>query len=85
MTKLSPIQKKLILHWGELGTRWDMNRTVAQIHAFKLGHISPQPINAEEIAPTLDVARLNVSNSIGEQQRQRQDSRAAVPCRLPFF
>src|SRR6266403_4344812 len=64
--KLSPVQQKFILHWGEMGARWGINRTVAQIHA--LLYISPKPLNAEEIAETLAVARSNVSNSVKELQ-----------------
>lgn len=67
--KLSPAQQKLVLHWGEMGTRWGINRTVAQIHA--LLYISPKPLNAEEIAETLGVARSNVSNSLRELQSWR--------------
>ncbi len=63
---LSPVQQKFILHWGEMGTRWGVNRTVAQIHA--LLYIWPQPLNAEQITETLGVARSNVSNSIRELQ-----------------
>jgi DNA-binding transcriptional regulator GbsR (MarR family) len=63
---LTAIQQKYILHWGEMGTRWGINRTVAQIHA--LLFLSPRPLNAEEIASTLGVARSNVSNSLRELQ-----------------
>jgi len=66
MPKLSPIQQKFILHWGEMGTRWGINRTVAQIHA--LLYLSPQPLPAEDIAATLGVARSNVSTSLKELQ-----------------
>src|SRR5438445_2537861 len=66
MPTLTPIQQKFILHWGEMGTRWGINRTVAQVHA--LLYISPKPLNAEEIADTLTVARSNVSNSLKELQ-----------------
>ncbi len=66
MRTLSPIQQKFILHWGEMGTRWGINRTVAQIHA--LLYISPRPLHAEDIATTLGVARSNVSNSLRELQ-----------------
>ena len=66
MPALSSVQQKFILHWGEMGTRWGINRTVAQIHA--LLFISPKPINAEDIAETLSVARSNVSNSLKELQ-----------------
>src|SRR6516165_8162029 len=67
--KLSLVQQKFILHWGEMGTRWGINRTVAQIHA--LLYISPKPLNAEEIAETLAVARSNVSTSLKELQSWR--------------
>jgi len=66
---LSPVQQKFVLHWGEMGTRWGINRTVAQIHA--LLYISPKPLNAEEIAETLEVARSNVSTSLKELQGWR--------------
>src|SRR3977135_11144 len=65
-TQLSPVQQKFILHWGEMGTRWGINRTVAQIHA--LLFISPKPLHAEDIAETLSVARSNVSTSLKELQ-----------------
>lgn len=63
---LSPVQQKFILHWGEMGAQWGVNRTVAQIHA--LLFISPRPLHAEEITDTLGVARSNVSNSLKELQ-----------------
>jgi len=66
MPNLSPIQQKFILHWGEMGTRWGINRTVAQIHA--LLYLSPKPLHAEDIAETLGVARSNVSTSLKELQ-----------------
>jgi DNA-binding transcriptional regulator GbsR (MarR family) len=58
--------QKFILHWGEMASRWGINRTVAQIHA--LLYLSPRPLNAEEIAETLGVARSNVSTSLKELQ-----------------
>jgi len=64
MASLTSIQRQYILHWGEMGTRWGINRTVAQIHA--LLYLSPKPLGAEEIAATLGVARSNVSTSIRE-------------------
>jgi len=66
MTALTPVQQKFILHWGEMGTRWGINRTVAQIHA--LLFISPRPVHAEEIVEALGVARSNVSTSLKELQ-----------------
>ncbi len=66
MVPLSPVMQKFILHWGEMGTRWGINRTVAQVHA--LLYLSPKPLHAEEIAGTLAVARSNVSTSLRELQ-----------------
>ena len=66
MPALSPIEQKFILHWGEMGTKWGINRTVAQIHA--LLFISPRPLHAEDITDTLQVARSNVSTSLKELQ-----------------
>lgn len=59
---LSPVAHRFVLHWGEMGTKWGVNRTVAQIHAllFFVG----RPLHAEEIADTLAVARSNVSTSL---------------------
>lgn len=63
---LSPLARRFVLHWGEMGSRWGVNRTVSQIHAllFLIG----RPLHAEEIADTLEVARSNVSNSLRELQ-----------------
>jgi len=63
---LPPVVEKFVLHWGEMGSRWGVNRTVAQIHA--LLYLSEKPIAAEEIADTLAVARSNVSMSLKELQ-----------------
>ncbi|MGZ8143940.1 MAG: GbsR/MarR family transcriptional regulator, partial [Methylosarcina sp.] len=64
--KLTPSMERFILHWGEMGTRWGVNRSVAQVHA--LLYLSPKPLNAEEIADTLSLARSNVSTSLKELQ-----------------
>ena len=64
--KLTDTMEKFILHWGEMGTRWGVNRTVAQIHA--LLYLSEEPLDAESITEILGVARSNVSNSIKELQ-----------------
>lgn len=64
--KLSPITEQFILHWGEMGSRWGVNRTMSQIHA--LLYITGKPLHAEEIVETLGVARSNVSTSIKELQ-----------------
>jgi DNA-binding transcriptional regulator GbsR (MarR family) len=64
--ELSDSTKQFILHWGEMGTRWGVNRTVAQVHA--LLYLSPESLTAEDIAETLSVARSNVSTSLKELQ-----------------
>lgn len=65
-TRLTPVAQKFILHWGEMGTKWGINRTVAQVHA--LLFLSPKPVPADEISETLSVARSNVSTSLRELQ-----------------
>jgi DNA-binding transcriptional regulator GbsR (MarR family) len=64
--QLTSVQQKFILHWGEMGTRWGINRTVAQIHA--LLYIAARPLTADDIAAILSVARSNVSTSLRELQ-----------------
>jgi DNA-binding transcriptional regulator GbsR (MarR family) len=64
--KMTPAVEKYVLHWGEMGTRWGTNRTVAQIQA--LLYLSPRPLRADEIVELLSVARSNVSTSIRELQ-----------------
>ena len=63
---LGPTEQKFILHWGEMGAKWGVNRTVAQIHA--LLFLANRPLTAEDIAESLTVARSNVSNSLKELQ-----------------
>lgn len=63
---LTPVTRKFVLHWGEMGTRWGVSRTVAQIHA--LLYLSEKPLHAEDISDTLSVARSNVSTSLKELQ-----------------
>ncbi len=64
--KLHPVAQRFVLHWGEMGSKWGVNRTVAQIHA--LLYIVGKPMPADEIVETLGVARSNVSNSLKELQ-----------------
>ncbi|TLD72619.1 MarR family transcriptional regulator [Phragmitibacter flavus] len=66
MTELPPITQKFVLHWGEMGMRWGINRTLAQIHA--LLFLSERPLNAEEICTALQLARSNVSVALRELQ-----------------
>jgi DNA-binding transcriptional regulator GbsR (MarR family) len=62
--KLAPAVERFILHWGDLGGQWGVNRSVAQIHA--LLYLSDRPLAAEDIAATLGIARSNVSTSLKE-------------------
>lgn len=62
--KLPAAVEEFILHWGDLGGQWSVNRSVSQIHA--LLYVSEVPLTAEDIAATLGLARSNVSNSIKE-------------------
>ncbi len=64
ISELPEAVQRFVLHWGDMGSTWGVNRTVAQIHA--LLYISEKPMNAEDIATVLGVARSNVSNSIKE-------------------
>jgi DNA-binding transcriptional regulator GbsR (MarR family) len=64
--QLSPAIEQFVLQWGDLGGKWGVNRSVAQIHA--LLYVSERPLTAEEIADWLGLARSNVSNSIKELQ-----------------
>jgi DNA-binding transcriptional regulator GbsR (MarR family) len=61
---LAPAVERFILHWGDMGSQWGVNRSVAQIQA--LLYLSDRPLTAEEIADTLRLARSNVSNSLKE-------------------
>jgi DNA-binding transcriptional regulator GbsR (MarR family) len=61
---LTPAAQKFVLHWGEMGQAWGINRTMAQVHA--LLFIAPKPLDAEEISKILDVSRSNVSTSLRE-------------------
>ena len=60
----SSARKQFVLYWGNMGSQWGVNRSVAQIHA--LLFLSPHPMNAEQISEELGIARSNVSNSLKE-------------------
>lgn len=66
MKDLTPAATRFVLHWGEMGTRWGINRTMSQIHALLM--ISPQPLPADVICDRLGVARSNVSTNLRELQ-----------------
>ena len=61
---LPPALERFVLHWGDMGSQWGVNRSVAQIHA--LLYLSERPLTAEEVADTLGLARSNISNSLKE-------------------
>lgn len=62
--RLAAAVERFVLHWGDMGNQWGVNRSVAQIHA--LLYLSERPLTAEDIADTLGIARSNVSNSLKE-------------------
>ncbi|MDO5692368.1 MAG: MarR family transcriptional regulator [Pseudomonadota bacterium] len=64
--QLTDTARRFVVHWGEMGSAWGVNRTVSQIHALLYYH--GRPLNAEDIADTLSVARSNVSTSLKELQ-----------------
>ncbi len=66
MEKLTPVMQKIIVHWGEMGSSWGLNRTVAQIYA--LLYLSPDPLTADEISVHLSIARSTVSTGLHELQ-----------------
>jgi DNA-binding transcriptional regulator GbsR (MarR family) len=61
-----PEVEAFILHWGEMGTHWGINRSVAQIHA--LLYLADRPLPAERISDSLKLARSNVSTALKELQ-----------------
>lgn len=66
---LAPLSRQFVSHFGEMGSRWGINRTVGQIYA--LIFISQRPLNADEIAETLEFSRSNVSMGLKELQAWR--------------
>ena len=69
MTPLSPLVRSFVAHFGEMGSRWGINRTVGQIYA--LIFISRRALNADEIAEALEFSRSNVSMGLKELQAWR--------------
>ena len=63
---LSPLQQEFVLHFGEMGSRWGINRTVGQIYAVLF--LSAQPLNADQIVDRLGISRSNVSMGLKELQ-----------------
>jgi DNA-binding transcriptional regulator GbsR (MarR family) len=69
MTSLSPLVRSFVAHFGEMGSRWGINRTVGQMYA--LIFVAPQPLNADDIAERLEFSRGNVSMGLKELQSWR--------------
>lgn len=69
MNQLSPLAAQFVAHFGEMGSRWGINRTVGQIYA--LIFVSQRPLNADEIADMLEFSRSNVSIGLKELQSWR--------------
>ena len=76
--RLTPVMQRYIVHWGEMGSRWGMNRSVAQIHA--LLYLAAEGLHADEIAETLGIARSNVSVGLKELLAWNL---VQITCRLP--
>lgn len=72
-----PEAMEFILHWGEMGTHWGANRSVAQVHA--LLYLSEAPLDAEAICEALGLARSNVSTALKELQGYGIVRRTHVP------
>jgi DNA-binding transcriptional regulator GbsR (MarR family) len=62
--KLPPALERFVLHWGDMGGQWGVNRSVSQIHAVL--YLAERPLTADDLAATLGMARSNVSNSLKE-------------------
>lgn len=69
MSSLTPLVRSFVSHFGEMGSRWGINRTVGQIYA--LIYVSERPIHADEIAEALEFSRSNVSMGLKELQAWR--------------
>jgi DNA-binding transcriptional regulator GbsR (MarR family) len=66
---MTPLVHSFVAHFGEMGSRWGISRTVGQIYA--LIYVSAQPLNADEIAESLEFSRSNVSMGLKELQAWR--------------
>jgi DNA-binding transcriptional regulator GbsR (MarR family) len=74
---LSPLVQSFVLHFGEMGGRWGVNRTVGQIYA--LLFLSDRPLNADEIAEALGMSRSNVSMGLKELEAWRLIRKRHLP------
>lgn len=72
---MTPLIEKFVLHFGEMGSRWGINRTVGQMYA--LLYVSPEPLNADDLVRELHISRSNVSMGLKELQGWRLLKRAS--------
>lgn len=75
--KLPPLIQSFVLHFGEMGSRWGINRTVGQVYA--LLYVAERPMNAEEITEALGIARSNTSMALRELDTWRLIRRQHLP------
>ncbi|GAA6140307.1 GbsR/MarR family transcriptional regulator [Hydrogenophaga sp. 5NK40-0174] len=75
--KMPALNREFVWHFGEMGSRWGINRTVGQIYA--LLYVTPRPLHAEEIAETLEISRSNVSMGLKELQAWRLTRSRRLP------
>lgn len=64
---MTPLMERFVLHWGEMGSRWGVNRSVAQIHGYLF--IVARAVDADELTEKLSISRSNVSGSLKELQQ----------------
>ena len=74
---MSPYLQRFVMHIGEMGSRWGLNRTLGQMCG--LLYVVPEPMNADEIAETLKISRSNVSMGLKELKAWRLVQPASVP------
>jgi DNA-binding transcriptional regulator GbsR (MarR family) len=74
---MSPYVQRFVMHIGEMGSRWGLNRTLGQMCG--LLYVVPEPMNAEQIAETLNISRSNVSMGLKELKAWRLVQPASVP------
>lgn len=62
--RLTEAKNRFIQAWGTLGSKWGINRTMAQLHALLM--VSPDPMSAEQMMEELNISRGNVNMNIRE-------------------
>ena len=69
LPEIPPLSRQFVAHFGEMGSKWGINRTVGQIYA--LIFLSERALNADEMAELLQFSRSNVSMGLKELQAWR--------------